>query len=65
MKAGTNARRCFAAGYLPSVRGRRGFDRSIDPIRSTAYPDERFCEVCERPLASLERLCDECTADSR
>jgi predicted amidophosphoribosyltransferase len=57
------------AGYIPSVREQaefaRGFDRYIDELRATAYPEERFCEVCERPLASLERLCDECAADCR
>ncbi len=69
MKARTHARRCFAAGFIPSVRQQveftSGFDRYVDQLRATAYPEERFCEVCDRPLASLERLCDECAAASR
>ncbi len=67
MRTAARARRCYAAGYIPSLRTQaefaRGFDRYIEQAR--AYPEERFCEACERPLVSLERLCDECTADSR
>jgi hypothetical protein len=48
VKAGTHARRCYAAGFIPSLRQQEefasGFDRYIEERRTLLAPED--VEIC-------------------
>jgi hypothetical protein len=71
VKAPTHARRCFAAGFIPSLRQQvefaSGFDRYIEERRTLLAPEdvEILCTGCLNPVRNPGAQCSDCQEDTR
>jgi hypothetical protein len=71
VKARTHARRCFAVGFIPSVRKQSefasGFDRYIEERRTVLAPEdvEILCTGCWNPVRNPGAQCSDCQEDTR
>ncbi len=72
MSTRTHARRCFAAGFIPSLRHQvefaSGFDRYIEERRTLLAPEdvEILCTGCQwNPVRNPGAQCSDCQEDAR